>query len=189
METALATLRTERVALRPMTERDVDALFAVFSNPEVMRYWSRPPMERREEAAELLQSIRENAEAGTLYQWGVVLAEDEGTVVGTCTLARIDRSNRRAELGYALGREHWGRGYMHEALGALLDHAFGGMNMHRLEADADPRNAASTRALERLGFRLEGTLRERWIVAGEISDTAFYGLLAREWLGRDRGRP
>ena len=71
---------------------------------------------------------------------------------------------------------------MHEALGALLIHAFGKLALHRVEADIDPRNAASARSLERLGFQREGLLRERWIVAGQVSVTALYGLLARDWL-------
>ena len=51
-----------------------------------------------------------------------------------------------------------------------------------MEADVDPRNRASVRSLERLGFIKEGHLRERWIVEGEVSDTILYGLLRREWL-------
>ena len=89
----------------------------------------------------------------------------------------------RSEVGYALGRSYWGNGYMHEAMHALVDHAFRAMKMHRLEADIDPRNEASAKSLARLGFTREGLLRERWIVGGEISDSALYGLLASEWRG------
>jgi RimJ/RimL family protein N-acetyltransferase len=70
---------------------------------------------------------------------------------------------------------------MSEALIALLDFAFGTLALRRLEADVDPRNANSLRILGKLGFQREGLLRERWNVAGEIQDTAFYGLLAKEW--------
>ena len=70
---------------------------------------------------------------------------------------------------------------MHEALQALLQHAFDRLDLNRLEADIDPRNLASARTLERLGFQKEGYLRERWIVNDEVSDTALYGLLRREW--------
>ena len=70
---------------------------------------------------------------------------------------------------------------MHEALQALLGFAFTDLDLHRLEADIDPRNGASAAALVRLGFREEGLLRERWIVAGEVSDSQLYGLLRREW--------
>jgi RimJ/RimL family protein N-acetyltransferase len=71
---------------------------------------------------------------------------------------------------------------MHEALVAVVDYAFGPLGLRRLEADTDPRNLASQRALERLGFTREGLLRERWQVGDEISDTALFGLLAREWV-------
>jgi RimJ/RimL family protein N-acetyltransferase len=73
---------------------------------------------------------------------------------------------------------------MHEVLCAYVDHLFGPLQLHRLEADIDPRNLASARSLERLGFQKEGHLRERWIVEGEVSDTALYGLLATEWAER-----
>jgi len=72
---------------------------------------------------------------------------------------------------------------MHEALQALVQHAFQTLDLNRLEADIDPRNLASARTLERLGFQKEGHLRERWIVNDEISDTDLYGLLRRDWLG------
>jgi RimJ/RimL family protein N-acetyltransferase len=102
-------------------------------------------------------------------------------LLGTCSLFSFDLSNRRAEIGYALSRAEWGRGLMHEALQALVGYAFETLALHRLEADIDPRNSASARSLERLGFRLEGLLRERWIVAGEVSDSGLYGLLERDW--------
>ena len=70
---------------------------------------------------------------------------------------------------------------MGEALAALIDHAFGVLKLRRLEADVDPNNAGSLRILDRMGFRREGLLRERWNVAGEIQDSVVLGLLAREW--------
>jgi RimJ/RimL family protein N-acetyltransferase len=69
---------------------------------------------------------------------------------------------------------------MHEALKALT-YAFDVLEFHRIEADVDPRNAASIRTLERLGFQREGYLRERWQVNGEIQDAVFYGLLRSDW--------
>ena len=73
---------------------------------------------------------------------------------------------------------------MCEALGALLNYAFHTLNLNRLEADIDPRNHASAKILERLGFTREGHMRERWIVNGEVEDTWWYGLLRREWFER-----
>ncbi|ETP61422.1 hypothetical protein BDSB_27145 [Burkholderia dolosa PC543] len=66
---------------------------------------------------------------------------------------------------------------MSEAASALIEHAFGTLNLRRIEADIDPRNVALARLLERLGFIREGLLRERWIVGDDVSDSALYGLL------------
>jgi RimJ/RimL family protein N-acetyltransferase len=176
----LPTIEVRRVRLRWLTEHDVDALFAVFSDPQVMRYWSSPPLADRSVARQLLQRIQDGFRQQSFFQWGVAL-RDEDRVVGTCTLFRLDTDNGRAEVGFALGREHWKLGYMSEALPALLVFAFESLGLRRLEADVDPRNRASIRLLERLGFRKEGQLRERWNVAGETQDSLLYGLLRREW--------
>ena len=176
----LPTLTASRVALRGLSDKDVDALFSIFSDPVVMRFWSSPPLADRSAADRLLANIHEHFGKRDLFQWGVALRDDD-RVIGTCTLAEIDETNRRAELGFALGRSDWGNGYMGEALDALLAFAFGDLNLHRLEADVDPRNAASIKTLDRLGFRREGHMRERWLMNGEAQDSLFYGLLRREW--------
>ena len=126
------------------------------------------------------REIAAGNENDTMFKWGLAL-RDSNLLIGTTTLFNFNLDNGRAEIGYAMGRAHWGKGYMHEALQALVSHAFEVMQLRRLEADVDPRNAASIRTLERLGFQREGFLRERWHVNGEIQDAFFYGLLRREW--------
>lgn len=177
---ALPTLRGERVSLRQLREEDADALFRVFSDPEVTRYWSSPPMTDRIEARALLAEIDTLREEGTLLQWGIVEAGG-GSVVGTATLADINREHRRAELGFALRRGLWGRGLASEAVSLLLDQAFGAMGLHRIEADTDPGNQSAMRLLERLGFRREGYLPQRWFVGGQWHDTVLFGLLKPDW--------
>ena len=176
----LPTLTSQRVVLRWLEHRDVPALFEIFSDRQAMRYWSSAPWTDKAEAVEMVESIRRCFAEGSLYQWGVALRSDD-TIIGTCTLAHIDARNRRAEIGFILRSDHWRRGYMSEATRTLLRFAFQVLELHRLEADVDPRNEASIRLLERLEFRREGYLRERWLVGREINDTLFYGLLRREW--------
>ena len=140
-------------------------------------------MRELSEAEQLVGEIGRLAVSRTLFQWGLAPREDDA-VVGTCTLAWLDWTHRRAELGYALGSPHWRRGYMIEALPVLIDHAFGELGLRRLEADVDPRNEPSLRLLDKLGFEREGYLRERYDVNGELQDTVMLGLLARERAGR-----
>ena len=174
------TINANRVTLRPIDERDLDSLFTIFSDPEVMRYWSSPPLKDQEAARALLSDIQDKFRRKLYFQWGVAHRADD-TLIGTSTLFHIESNNHRAEIGYALGRAHWGKGYIQEALRALLGYAFSELNIQRIEADVDPRNEASIRTLERLGFQKEGYLRERWKVNGEVQDALFYGLLRREW--------
>lgn len=177
---AAVTLRTPRLALRPVRDADAPALFAIFSDRDVMRHWSRPPMTDPDEAVALVRDIQAGCARGEALQFAVERGDERGAI-GTCTLFHFHRASRRAELGYALARPCWGQGLMHEALVRLVGYAFDDLGLNRLEADIDPRNTASARSLARLGFRKEGTLRERWIVGGEVSDSDLYGLLRSEW--------
>lgn len=179
----LPTLIGARVELRQVRSDDASVLFAVFSDAQAMRYWSTPLWTRREQAVDYISGIHRGFRDGTLYQWGVALRGD-ASLIGTCTLFSIDSRNRRAELGFILRRDCWRSGLMGEAVSRLIAYAFEDLALHRIEADADPRNDACLRLLERLGFIREGLLRERWLVGGEANDTAFYGLLASDWAGR-----
>jgi [ribosomal protein S5]-alanine N-acetyltransferase len=181
--TSLPTVHTERLALRWLTPADTPALYEIFSDPDVTRYWSCPPLADRAAADALLAEIHELFARRSLFQWGIARRSDN-LVVGTCTLAALTHAHRRAEIGFALGRRHWGQGYIAEALPRLVDFAFRELGLHRLEADVDPRNHPSIRALERLGFQREGYLRERYHVNGEVQDAIMCGLLDRDWHGR-----
>jgi len=179
----LPTLDAARLSLRWISAADTEAFYAIYSNPEVMRYWSTPPLADREAAVNLIKKIQEDWKRRAILKWGIALRTGD-QLIGSITLFNLDFTHRRSEMGYALGRDHWGQGYMNEALMAVLKYAFEVLDLHRVEADVDPRNAASIKTLERLGFQREGYLRERWQVNGEIQDAFFYGLLRREWVGQ-----
>ena len=178
----LPTIDADRIRLRWISADDVDAFYSIYSNPEVMRYWSTPPLPDRAAAVNLIEKIHADWQRRLILKWGIALRSDD-QLIGSLTLFNLDFTHRRAEIGYALGREYWGKGYMNEALMAVLKHAFEVLELHRIEADIDPRNTASIKTVERLGFQREGYLRERWQVNGEIQDAFFYGLLKQEWVG------
>lgn len=175
------TLHTDRLLLRGPVAGDLPALLAIYGDPVVARFLSAPAWATEAQAEHWLARMQAGHANGSSLQLMLVPA-DGGAAIGTCTLFQFHRESRRAEIGYVLGPPHWGQGYMHEALRALVAYGFDTLGLRRLEADIDPRNAASARSLERLGFTREGRLRERWEVAGEISDSDLYGLLRREWL-------
>jgi ribosomal-protein-alanine N-acetyltransferase len=176
----LPTLIGPRICLRMLRAADVPQLYTQFSDPKVMRYWSRSPLMRIEEAQSLFEELDRGVGSGEFAQWAIARRSDD-LMIGSCALFAYQQAHRRAAIGYALVSAHWGQGFAQEALRLVLDHAFNVLDLHRLEADVDPRNAASTRLLEKLGFVREGVLRERWHVGGEIQDSAIYALLARDY--------
>ncbi|MCL4836278.1 MAG: GNAT family N-acetyltransferase [Caldilineaceae bacterium] len=177
---ALTLFETDRLRVRRLSAQDTPAYFAIFSHPEVMRYWSTPPWTSFAQAEESIAAVQEGYRSGEWFRYGVERKEDRA-LIGVCALFNFHKPSRRAEIGYALGRPYWGQGYMREALNGLIAYAFTTLDLNRLEADIDPRNAASARTLERLGFAKEGEMRERWIVGEDVTDTWWYGLLWQEW--------
>jgi [ribosomal protein S5]-alanine N-acetyltransferase len=170
------TLTTPRLILRPLRDEDAHALFAIWSDADTMRYFSFPAMTYLEQATDrVARKLKTSANGQDLIC--VLELRATGEVLGDCALFHADEQCRRAEIGFSLQRKHWERGYMSEAASALIEHAFSTLNLRRIEADIDPRNVASARLLERLGFVREGLLRDRWMVGDEVSDSALYGLL------------
>ena len=184
--TVFPRLETERLVLRQLATTDASALFGILSDADTMTYMDTPPMSDVGEAEALIARQAEAFVAGTGVRWAITLRGDD-RVIGTFSLFRIDRESRRAEVGYVLDRGHWGRGYNHEAATRVLEYAFEELDLNRLEAELDPENVASAKAAHRLGFVDEGLQRERWIVAGKVSDSLLVGLLRAEWDTRPPG--
>ncbi|MCH7549867.1 MAG: GNAT family N-acetyltransferase [Candidatus Krumholzibacteriota bacterium] len=178
--TRLPTLEGERVALRWLTEADVPALYTIFSDPDVCRYWSSPPMGSIEDAKRLLKEIHQCFRERSLFQWGIARLDDDH-VIGTCTLADLHPVHRRAEVGFALEKASWGQGLVREVLPLVFTFAFDTLDLHRIEADIDPANTPSIRIVESFGFQREGYLRERYHVGDIIQDALMYGLLRSDW--------
>lgn len=174
-------LKSSRLHLRPLVEADADALMELAAHPEVRRYWGSAQLTDFEGVMQRIEQVRAGLASCSVFEWCLTLPA-EGRVMGLCSLHQVDLDCRRAEVGFGLGREHWGKGYMREALDAMCEFAFDSLDLRRLEADVDPRNAPSLKLLGRMGFQHEGLLRERWILEGEIQDSVVLGLLRREWL-------
>lgn len=172
-------LKTPRLNLRHLEPGDAYGYLDIFSDPQSMVFWSDEHITTLAEAEEMLAEDFKWVESGEALCWGIALPETN-QLIGKISLYFFSKQNRRAETGYILNREHWGRGLMSEALAAVLGYAFNELNMHRIEADVDPDHAASLALLEKFGFAREGTLRDRWFVHGEWHDSIMLGLLAHD---------
>ncbi|MFD0507975.1 GNAT family N-acetyltransferase [Streptomyces chiangmaiensis] len=173
-------MRTARLRLRAFEDADANNLFALHSSAHILRYWDSPPWTERSRAEKFITACRRMEQEGTGGRLAVDRVSD-GAFIGWCTLNRWNPEYRSASLGYCYDDAAWGHGYATEAARALLRWAFDTLDLNRVQAEADTRNVASARVLEKLGFVREGTLREDCVVNGDVSDSWVYGLLRREW--------
>ena len=134
-----------------------------------------------EDSESFLSFAPEGYRRGDFGGWGIVL-KDSGAFIGTCGLdAGYAPEHDRAELGYVLSREHWGKGLMPEAVRAVIAFGFGRMGLNRVEARCIAENTASARVMEKAGMTYEGTLREREFIKGAYRDMKLYSILRREY--------
>jgi RimJ/RimL family protein N-acetyltransferase len=172
---------TGRLVLRRFRPSDAETLAAYRSDPDVARYQSWTAPVTLEQARVIVASLAAgDPEQPGWFQYAVERTEDRLHIgdVGVY----LYENRRQAEIGFTLGPAYQGRGYAGEAVRAVLDHLFRVRGLHKVSAEADARNAASARLLERVGFTREGLRRSQTWIKGEWTDDLLYGLLADEWL-------
>jgi ribosomal-protein-alanine N-acetyltransferase len=179
----LPTLVTDRLILRKMTPNDAEAVFAYASDPEVTRYVVWETHRSIEDSKALLDLVTSKYESGGEPEWGIVYKGDH-RFVGTCGIVSWEPYHARAELGYAISRDYWGRGFVAEAVRAMISFGFKEMNLNRIEARCIAGNTASARVMEKAGMLYEGTLRQRELIKGEHRDMKVYSILRDERRGR-----
>lgn len=179
----LPTLETERLILRKMILNDAEAVFAYASNSEVSRYTLWETHRSIEDSRAFLEFATQKYENGGEPDWGIVY-RGNGCLVGACGLVNWEAEHARAEVGFVLSREYWGRGLMSEAVRAILRFGFERMNLNRIEARCIAENAASARVMEKAGMVYEGTLRQREYIKGAYRDIKLYAILKKGFPGR-----
>ena len=178
-----AELLTERLRITPFEESDTPLFHAYRNELETARFqsWSVPYSRKDANDFVLWAADATLDEFSGSCQFAIRL-RDTGELLGDIAILGDLSNGRQAMLGYTLAQRFQGHGYALEACSAMLDHAFSEWEMHRIAADTDPRNLASKRLLERLGFRLEGKMLECYQdTDGSWLDSHLYALLAREW--------
>lgn len=162
----MAVIETERLILRPAVPADAEEMHAVMSDPVAMRYWSTVAHVDLAETQAWIGKMIEGPGHGTAD----FLIEHDGVVIGKAGGWMLP------EVGYILARSHWGRGLGQEAMRALIAHIFATHDIPALTADVDPRNAASLRLMERLGFRETHRAERTWHIGGEYCDSVYFRL-------------
>jgi aminoglycoside 6'-N-acetyltransferase len=176
------SLETERLILRSFRAADADTFAAYRSDPLVAQYqgWEAP---YALDTARLFCAEMSRQPVGIPGEWCQRALELKagGEMIGDVAFCVLKEDDRQAEIGFTLSRRYQGQGYATEALRRLLAYLFDELQLHRVRANCDPQNTASSRLLERLGLRLEGHMRQSLWFKGRWADEYWYAILREEW--------
>jgi len=177
----LKKIVTDNFILRTIEAGDVNTVFEVFSNPEVTRYWDHVAWSDVFEATKFIQDARTGFAEDKHFYW-CVCSKDAEQASGICAIRDYSPDHKTIEILYALLPEYWGKGIASEIVPKMIETGFNSLDLNRIHATTEPRNAASTKVLLNNGFKLEGVLRKSWIYPGEDpTDTNVLGLIRSDW--------
>jgi ribosomal-protein-alanine N-acetyltransferase len=173
-------LETNRLNLRRLKSEDVSEIFALRSNPEIMKFIPRPLMKTKEEALEFISVMDANVNNNILLNWAITTKEDD-KLIGMIGFYRMKPENYRAEVGYILSAEFHGQGIITEALQRVIQFGFEKMKLNSIEAVIDPGNYGSEKVLLKNNFIKEGHFKEHTFFEGKFLDSVFYSLLKKNY--------
>jgi ribosomal-protein-alanine N-acetyltransferase len=171
----LPILETERLRLAPLSPEDAGHLYPIMGDPQVMAFWDVAEIEDPDVVGAIVAAQVAEMSRGKALYWAMRTLQD-GEFLGSCDLSDIDRWNRRAEVGFMLGRAAWGHGYALEAMQSVIAFA-GAAGVRKLAARTHLGNRRSEVLLQKLGFTEEGLLRGHILKDGERRDCRVFGLL------------
>ncbi len=173
-------IETERLLIRPLTLADDEAIFTYASDPEVSKYVLFETHKSIEDTRTFINVALENYAKSEPCPLGIVL-KDEQKLIGSVGYHNWNQKHQRTEIGYALSKHYWNKGFVTEAASGLIRALFNGSDLMRIEALCDHRHAASARVMEKIGMKCEGTLRKYIFSKGEFRDMKIYSIIRDDW--------
>ena len=175
MQGSFPLLKTRRLLLRQFVATDLDNVFYGLSHPEVIKYYG-VSFSSSEETKNQMKWYAELEEKGSGIFWAVCL-QDNQAFAGAAGLYYINRLHRKAETGFWLLPEFWGRGLMTEAMEPVCNYGFQQLQLHRIEGFVETENSNSKKVMERLQFQYEGTQRDCEFKNGRFISLDMYARL------------
>ena len=170
---------SDRLRFRKIILDDSKEIFLIRSNDDVMKYMDVPRHYSVSDSEKLLRSIEDFFKNEKGINWAII-EKDSNAFIGYIGFIRIFSEHCRAEIGYALKPQYWGKGYMYETINRLVKFGFEEMKLHSIEANVNPLNERSKKVLERVGFKKEAHFRENYLFNGNFLDSIIYSLLEKD---------
>jgi RimJ/RimL family protein N-acetyltransferase len=176
----IPTLETERLILRRLELSDAPLVYDYVQERDIAYNTLLIPYPYPEgDAEEWITGTHHSAEEASGFTFAITRRAD-GLFMGAIGIGN-DQGHKRAEIGYWLGKPHWGQGYMSEAARRVIQFGFEDLKLNRIYAAYFTRNPASRRVMEKAGMTYEGTMRQNVLKWGEFVDIGFCAILREEW--------
>jgi len=172
-------LESERLIFRKIYLSDAKEIFSIRSNDDVMKFMDVPRHLSISDSEKLINVSEESYKKETGINWAII-EKDSNSFIGYIGFIRIFSEHCRAEIGYVLKPEYWGKGYMFETINKIVRFGFKEMNLHSIEANVNPLNERSQKVLERVGFKREAYFRENYLFDGKFLDSVIFSLLEKD---------
>ena len=169
MTTEFPIIKTKRLLLRQFVESDLESVFKGLSHPDIIKYYgvSYQTLEDTKEQMTFFADLEKN-ETGI---WWAVCSPDNKTFYGAGGLNSLSKEHKKAEIGFWLISEFWGDGIMKEAMLLICNYGFNSLGLHRIEGLVETENKNCKKAMAKLDFQHEGTMKDC-----EIKNGAFISL-------------
>lgn len=172
-------MKTNRFFLREIEKKDITFIHRGLSDRRVTKHYAVhfPTLEDTREQMDWYADLKKD---GTGIWWGI-FSEESGEFCGAGGYNDLNRDHKKAEIGFWLYPEFWGKGILAEIMPLLFQKAFDDLGLNRIEGFVESRNIKCKKALEKINFNYEGTLRECEIKDGQYLDVDIYAILKRDW--------
>lgn len=183
MKTPVPNLESEKVHLRKIENSDLEHVFRGLSNPDIIKYYGVWYDSLRATKAQM--KWYDQLEKSGTGQWWAVCSKREKEFLGAVGLSSLSTKNKKAEIGFWLYPEYWGKGLMSEAVSLVCRHGFRNMGLHRIEAFVEPPNVHCKKLINKLNFNYEGRMVECEVKNGKFIDLEIYANLENNNLIKD----
>lgn len=169
------TIKTERFLYRQFVESDLENVFKGLSDPDIVKHYgvSYKTLEETEEQMKFFADLEKN-ETGI---WWAICSLDNKTFYGAGGLNGLSKEHKKAEIGFWLLTDYWGKGIMAEALPVICKYGFDHLGLHRIEGFVETANLNCKKAMQKLDFKHEGTMKDCEIKNGEFISLDIYAKL------------
>ncbi|MBS1681262.1 MAG: GNAT family N-acetyltransferase [Bacteroidetes bacterium] len=170
-------IKTKRLLLRPIVNTDIDNIFKGLSDPEIFKYYG--VNFQTLEATKEQMTFYSNLEKDGTGAWFAVCSLDNKIFYGAGGINSLNKEHKKAEIGFWLLTDFWGQGIMTEAMPLICNYGFGNLGLHRIEGFVESDNINCKRAMTKLDFQYEGTMKDCEIKNGKFISLDIYSRLCQ----------